>query len=186
VLQDINKEEIFSNGKTIGTADHVFTRYGTTLLAGLVISDTILLAQIGDGDLLLVRPGGIIEFPLPRDPLLTGNETRSLSSSDAHLLWRTATLDRENGCVLLGATDGISDSFNGADSEEFSVFVHSLVDRINMYGIEAVAAAMGGWLDRFSAIASGDDMTLVWVCIKSEQQQPDLKADIPSSAGEGW
>ncbi|MFZ0005218.1 protein phosphatase 2C domain-containing protein [Methanoregula sp.] len=186
VLQDINREEHFPDGKAPGPTEQVFTRYGTTLLAALVVSDTILLAQIGDGDLLLVRPGGLIEFPLPRDPVLTGSETRSLSSSDAHLLWRTATLDRENGGVLLGATDGISDSFNGADSEEFSVFVHSLVDRINTYGIEAVAAAMGGWLDRFSAIASGDDMTLVWACIKPEEKPPDKEPDTHLSAGEGW
>jgi hypothetical protein len=174
-----------------GPVEPVFTRYGTTLLAALVVSDTILLAQIGDGDLLLVRPGGIIEFPLPRDPVLAGNETHSLSSADAHLLWRTATIDRGEGGVLLGATDGISDSFAGSESEEFSIFVHSLADRIRTYGTEAVAAAMGGWLDRFSEIASGDDMTLVWACIRPEEQplqpqetRPDTGASLPS--GKGW
>ncbi|MGB7992472.1 protein phosphatase 2C domain-containing protein [Methanoregula sp.] len=181
VLQDVHREDPFPDGRTPKAPEQVFTRYGTTLLAVLVVSDTILLAQIGDGDLILVRPGGTIEFPLPRDPVLAGNETHSLSSTDAHLLWRTATIDRDNGGVLLGATDGISDSFNGADSEEFSVFVHSLVDRITTYGVEAVAAAMGGWLDRFSAIASGDDMTLVWACIRPEEHP-----DTPASAGEGW
>ena len=163
-------------------ADAIFTRYGTTLMAGLVVEDSILLAQIGDGDLLLVRPGGEIEFPLSRDPGLTGNETYSLSSADAHLLWRTATLDRGKGGVLLAATDGISDSFAGAESEEFAVFVRSLADRIRTFGNEAVANAMGGWLDRFSAIASGDDMTLVWAGIRP--QEPE-KADDVFPAGEG-
>jgi hypothetical protein len=165
-----------------------FSRYGTTLMAALVVRDSILLAQIGDGDLLLVRPGGTIEFPLPRDPVLAGNETHSLSSGDAHLLWRTATIDRGEGGILLGATDGISDSFNGSESEEFSVFVHSLADRIRTYGTEAVAGAMGGWLDRFSAIASGDDMTLVWACIRPEEPahvHPHDAGDLLSS-GEGW
>ena len=154
--------------------DQHFTRYGTTLIAALVVNDSILVGQIGDGDLLLVRPDGSIEFPLPRDPVLAGNETHSLSSPDAHLLWRTATLDRGEGGILLAATDGISDSFNGAESEEFSIFVHSLVDRIRTYGTEAVAAAMAGWLDRYSAVASGDDMTLVWACIRPrEPEKPD-------------
>jgi serine/threonine protein phosphatase PrpC len=190
-LHDVNRQERFPDLQSHAPAEQVFTRYGTTLLAALIVADTILLAQIGDGDLVLVRPGGTIESPLPRDPVLAGNETHSLSSTDAHLLWRTATIDREDGGVLLGATDGISDSFNGSDSEEFSVFIHSLIDRIHTYGIEAVAAAMGGWLDRFSAIASGDDMTLVWACIKPEEQpisQKDNKPDsgAPMSAGEGW
>ncbi|MGD0534257.1 MAG: PP2C family serine/threonine-protein phosphatase [Methanoregula sp.] len=169
--------------------DQHFTRYGTTLIAALVVNDSILVGQIGDGDLLLVRPDGGIEFPLPRDPVLAGNETHSLSSPDAHLLWRTATLDRGDGGILLAATDGISDSFNGAESEEFSIFVHSLVDRIRTYGTEAVAAAISGWLDRYSEIASGDDMTLVWACINPEEKQsngPGPEMDTPVSASEGW
>jgi serine/threonine protein phosphatase PrpC len=173
----------------VGGQDQHFTRYGTTLISALVVNDTILLGQIGDGDLVLVRPDGTIEFPLPRDPVLAGNETHSLSSPDAHLLWRMATLDRGDGGVLLAATDGISDSFNGAESEEFSIFVHSLVDRIRTYGTEAVAAAMSGWLDRYSTIASGDDMTLVWACINPEEHQqkgPGPETDAPVSVWEGW
>jgi len=169
--------------------DQNFTRYGTTLITALVVHDSILVGQIGDGDLLLVMPDGSIDFPLPRDPVLAGNETHSLSSPDAHLLWRTATLDRGQGGIILAATDGISDSFNGAESEEFSIFIHSLVDRIHTYGTEAVAAAMGSWLDRFSAIASGDDMTLVWACINPEEQppyEPWPKTNAPVSAGQGW
>ena len=50
--------------------DQNFTRYGTTLITALVVHDTILVGQIGDGDLLLVMPDGSIEFPLPRDPVL--------------------------------------------------------------------------------------------------------------------
>ncbi len=167
----------------------IITRYGTTLIAALVGHGSILVGQVGDGDILLVRPDGSIEFPLPRDPVPAGNETHSISSPDAHLLWRTATLDRGEGGILLAATDGISDSFNGADSEEFSVFVHSLVDRIRTYGMEAVAAAMAGWLDRYSSVASGDDMTLVWACIHPEAPQqcrPEPEKDTPVSAWEEW
>lgn len=165
--------------------DRLVTRYGTTLIAALVAGDSLLLAQIGDGDIVLVRPDGSVEFPLPADPVIAGNETHSLSSADAHLLWRTATIDRGSGGVLLVATDGVSDSFAGAESEEFAIFVKSLADRIRTYGTEAVAKAMVGWLDRYSAMASGDDMTLVWACInpKDPAQKP---ADAPVSPAEGW
>jgi hypothetical protein len=169
--------------------DQYFSRYGTTLINALVGHGSILVGQIGDGDLLLVRPDGSIECPLPRDPVPAGNETHSLSSPEAHLLWRTATLDRGEGGILLGATDGISDSFNGADSEEFAIFVHSLVERIHTYGMEAVASAMSGWLDRYSTVASGDDMTLVWACIhpeESRQGRPGPAKDTPVSAWDGW
>jgi serine/threonine protein phosphatase PrpC len=148
--------------------DVLFTRYGTTLLTALIARDSIVVGQVGDGDILMVRPDGAIEFPLTRDTTLTGNETRSLSSADAHLLWRTATFDRGDGGVLIAATDGVSDSFDGSESEEFRVFIRSLVERIHTFGMQSVAGAMSSWLDRYSSIASGDDMTLVYICVNPE------------------
>ena len=68
--------------------------------------------------------------------------------------------------MLIAATDGISDSFDGSDSDDFFIFIKSLVDRVCTYGVENVAGAMAGWLDRYSAIASGDDMTLVYAGIR--------------------
>jgi serine/threonine protein phosphatase PrpC len=129
------------------------------------MADSILAGQIGDGDLVLVRPDGSVEYPVPTDISLMGSETRSLSSRDAHLLWRVATLDRGEGGILIAATDGISDSFDGSGGPEFLKFIKSLVTRIGQYGVENVAAAMSGWLDHYSALASGDDMTLVFVLI---------------------
>jgi len=143
----------------------LFSRYGTTLIAAAVMHDSILAGQIGDGDLLLIRPDGTIEYPVPAETGLVGNETRSLSSRDSHLLWRVATLDRDGGGILMAATDGISDSFDGSGGPEFERFVRSLAERIGAYGVAGVAAAMGGWLDRYSATGSGDDMTLVFILI---------------------
>jgi serine/threonine protein phosphatase PrpC len=150
------------------TSPGIFTRYGSTLIAAAVITDTILIGQIGDGDIVLVRPDGTVECPIPQDISLMGGETRSLSSRDAHLLWRTATLDRGDGGVLIAATDGISDSFDGSEGPEFMKFIQSLVARIGQYGVENVADAMSGWLDRYSGLASGDDMTLVFVLIRPQ------------------
>jgi serine/threonine protein phosphatase PrpC len=150
------------------TATGIYTRYGSTLIAASVIADTILIGQIGDGDVVLVRSDGAVECPIPQDMSLVGSETRSLSSRDAHLLWRTATLDRGDGGVLVAATDGVSDSFDGTEGPEFMKFIQSLVARIAQYGVENVAEAMSSWLDRYSDLASGDDMTLVFVLIRPE------------------
>jgi hypothetical protein len=154
----------------------------------MVVADTILVGQIGDGDVVLVRPDGTVECPIPGDPSLLGSETRSLSSRDAHLLWRTATLDRGEGGVLIAATDGVSDSFDGSEGPEFLKFVKSMVARIKEYGVENVAGAMSDWLDRYSELASGDDMTLVFVCInpaahEKDRQEPVQKDDPDLSWG---
>lgn len=152
-----------------------FSRYGTTLIASMVLTDTILIGQIGDGDVVLVRPDGTLEIPISADTTLMGAETRSLSSRDAHLLWRTAMLDRGPGGVLIAATDGVSDSFDGSEGEEFKKFVTSLASRIREFGIESVADSLNGWLDRYSELASGDDMTMVFVCINpsEETEEPE-------------
>ncbi|MFA4876577.1 MAG: PP2C family serine/threonine-protein phosphatase [Methanoregula sp.] len=148
-----------------------YRRYGSTLISAMVVSDMILISQIGDGDVVLVRPDGTIECPISSDPSLVGKETHSISSRDAHLLWRTATLDRGQGGVLIMATDGVSDSFDGSEGEEFIKFIRSLVARIRQFGIESVAGSMTSWLDRYSALASGDDMTLVFVCINEMTEE---------------
>jgi serine/threonine protein phosphatase PrpC len=158
-----------------------FSRYGTTLIATMVLPDTILVAQIGDGDIVLVRPDGTLDIPIPADTTLMGAETWSLSSRDAHLLWRTATLDRADGGVLIAATDGVSDSFDGSEGEEFRRFVTSLASRIREFGIESVAGSLSGWLDRYSELASGDDMTMVFVCINPSGGSDDGG---PSRAGD--
>jgi serine/threonine protein phosphatase PrpC len=165
----------------------LFTRYGSTLMAASVVADTILMGQIGDGDIVMVRPDGTTECPIPQDTSLMGCETRSLSSRDAHLLWRTTTMDRGSGGVLIIATDGISDSFDGSEGPEFMKFIRSLVSRIGEYGVENVADSMGGWLDRYSALASGDDMTLVFVLVRPREMVSGTIGPQPpvSSPGSG-
>jgi serine/threonine protein phosphatase PrpC len=166
----------------------VYTRYGSTLISALVVADTILVGQIGDGDIVLVRPDGTLEFPIPPDQSMLGTETRSLSSRDAHLLFRTATLDRGTGGVLIAATDGVSDSFDGSEGEEFKKFIRSLAARVDEFGIVDVAGSMKTWLDRYSELASGDDMTIVFACINGLEEEsatlsPGVSANKENSSG---
>ena len=177
VQADARQREIVLSPGT-GQAGEDYVRYGTTLISALIMADSILLGQIGDGDIVFVRPDGSVECPIPSDTLLVGKETQSLSSRDAHLLWRIATLDRGEGGVLIAATDGVSDSFEGSDNEEFLKFIKSLVSRVKEFGIENVAGSMKGWLDRYSELASGDDMTLVFVSISpSDEENPPKPGD---------
>lgn len=191
VQADARQREISLSPSGSTGADE-YVRYGSTLISALIVADTILIGQIGDGDVVLVRPDGTVECPIPCDTRLVGNATQSLSSRDAHLLWRTATLDRGAGGVLIAATDGVSDSFDGSEGKEFLKFTKSLVARVNEFGIESVAGSMQGWLDRYSELASGDDMTLVFVCINPSKEssapakEPEAAPEEPPSDQEFW
>jgi serine/threonine protein phosphatase PrpC len=164
----------------------ILARYGSTLLLALVDGSECWVGQIGDGDILLVRPDGSIETPLPRDETLLGTVTFSLSSRDSPALWRTGRFPLGTGGLLLLATDGLSDSFENPDSE-FRVFARSLSERVGSFGIERVGSALPGWLDTYSLNGSGDDMTLVLVLLKSssETREDDQKQGGAGEKGRG-
>jgi serine/threonine protein phosphatase PrpC len=50
-------------------AEALLIRHGTTLIAALVVSDVLLIGQIGDGGVLLLGDGGEVESPLSNNPL---------------------------------------------------------------------------------------------------------------------
>ena len=136
----------------------LFRRYGTTLLTALLTPETLCVAQLGDGDIVWLRPDGECERPFPVE-LAIGTETDSLCSPNAQVCWKTATLDRRAGGLLLLTTDGLPNSF--ADDTAFDQFVGSLRQRIHDHGFGGVADALPAWLDHYSDQGSGDDMTLV-------------------------
>jgi serine/threonine protein phosphatase PrpC len=160
-----------------GNGPDLLTRYGSTLLLALIDGSECWVGQIGDGDILLVRPDGSIEAPIPKDGALLGTVTYSLSSEDPAALWKTARFPIGTGGLLIVATDGLSDSFENPDSE-FRVFARSLSERVTGFGIERIGSALPGWLDGYSRDGSGDDMTLVLVYLnpapgaEGERQRP--------------
>ena len=162
-----------------GDGQDLTSRYGSTLLIALIDGSECWVGQIGDGDILLVRPDGGIEAPIPKDETLLGTVTYSLSSRDSPALWRTARFPVGKGGLLLMATDGLSDSFENPEAE-FQVFARSLSERVTSFGIEKVGSALPGWLDGYSLNGSGDDMTLVLVSLN-----PSVGAGATGSAPEG-
>ncbi|MFN9750880.1 MAG: PP2C family serine/threonine-protein phosphatase, partial [Planctomycetota bacterium] len=139
-------------------------RYGTTLLAALVVGNTLLVGQIGDGETMLVRPDGIVDFPLACESEDVGVVTDSLCSAEAHRRWRTAALDSSKGGLVLLSTDGLVNAFS--DEIELNVFARSMKDRIREFGLLQVASSLPGWLDHYSGGGSGDDITLAVVMIQ--------------------
>jgi serine/threonine protein phosphatase PrpC len=179
VRADAERRTGLSVGDEAGKA--LLTRYGSTLLVAIVDGSECWVGQIGDGDILLVRPDGSIEVPLPKDGELLGTVTYSLSSREAPALWKTARLPVGPGGLLVMATDGLSDSFEDPDTG-IQVFARSLAERVASFGIGKIGAALPGWLDGYSRDGSGDDMTLAIALLNPSPETPGGTEEAQGSA----
>ncbi|MEI9985143.1 MAG: PP2C family serine/threonine-protein phosphatase [Aliidongia sp.] len=131
--------------------------YGTTLLvAGSYFGRTLCL-QIGDGDILALRPDGSVLWPLPDSPDCFDNFTDSLCQDDAGDRFRVALIDDEVALLLL-ASDGYGNSYE--DDETFEAIGPDYLALLNRVGPERVAAGLPGWLAEITRSGSGDDITL--------------------------
>ncbi len=82
--------------------------YGSTLLLCIALPDWLVLAQIGDGDVIGVRVDGTLELPVPVDPALDGLVTTSLCGRSPIDDFRVAVVSLAQVPLLavMLATDG--------------------------------------------------------------------------------
>jgi Protein phosphatase 2C len=82
--------------------------YGSTLLLCIALPDWLVLAQIGDGDVIGVRIDGTLELPVPIDPALDGLVTTSLCGKNPIDDFRVAVVSTAQTplLALMLATDG--------------------------------------------------------------------------------
>ncbi len=141
--------------------DDLVIAYGTTLLLAVVWGTWLLLAQIGDGDILGIHPNGSALLPVPGDPLLDGHYTTSLCSPWAGESFRAAVVDlsRTDLCGVMLATDGFgnaqaADGWEDAASADLAVLISG-------HGPEWLAGQLPVWAERCaSADGSADDTTI--------------------------
>ena len=167
------RDRVHDDARRRGHFEHgVHRRYGTTLLTALALPGLLLLARIGDGDILLLGPTGLVDRPLPAPERLGGGETYSLAGADVPLYLDTAVRERAAGVLLL-CTDGLDHCFapGGLD-----LFASTVADRVRTAGAAVVAAAQPAWLDHFSACGGGDDVTLVAVGLDEPTRSPAARA----------
>jgi hypothetical protein len=153
--------EPFTAGERRYGDDEGVVAYGTTLLLALVVRRRILLAQIGDGDVVVVAPDGTTSGPLPAGPELDGLHTTSLCQADALDVFRVAVIDLDAapvGLVLL-ATDGYGNA-QVADPWQPAVGI-DLAGMTAGRGIGWLADRLPLWVERCaSSEGSGDDTTV--------------------------
>ena len=135
--------------------------YGATLLLAMVAGRWLVCAQIGDGDLLAIRPDGRSFHPVAGDSRLDGQRTTSLCQPDAVASFRTSAHNlREMPLLaLLVATDGYG---NAQSADRWQPGVGRDLARLAAeHDRRWFEWQVPSWAERCaSADGSGDDTTI--------------------------
>jgi hypothetical protein len=134
--------------------------YGATLLAALVMDESIVFLQIGDGDILCVSGDGATTRPLPEDPRLVANQTTSLCQAGAEGEFRVSILESpaEFPTLIILSTDGYANAFRS--DGDFLQIGRDYLAMLNAEGYEGVEQQLKDILTEASTKGSGDDITL--------------------------
>ncbi len=141
--------------------DDATIAYGSTLLLAITLGSWLILAQIGDGDVVGVRADGTASLPVPTDPLLDGMVTTSLCGRDPSSDFRVAVTDTSADPLLavLLATDGygnaqLVEAWPGAFSSDLAWLLRNRDE-------QWLASQLPAWASRCaSADGSADDTTV--------------------------
>ena len=142
-------------------ADTPVIPYGSTLLVAVIAGRWLVCAQIGDGDMLAVRPDGSSFSPVAGDDRLDGRRTTSLCQPDALASFRTGAHDlrRVPLAALLLATDGYGNAL--ADEPWQPGVGRDLAGLAAGHDHRWFGQEVPGWAQRCaSADGSGDDATI--------------------------
>lgn len=161
--------------------DDPVVAYGSTLLLGLTLGDWLLLAQIGDGDVVGVLAGGACILPVPADPQLDGLVTTSLCGSDPRRDFRVAAVGTQQKPLLaiLLATDGYG---NAQVVEDWpAAFSADLAWMLRDRDVNWLAAQLPSWAARCaSPDGSADDTT---VALMVSPAAARLRVSTPAAHG---
>lgn len=146
--------------------------YGTTVMLAVCTPGYVMLAQLGDGNILIVDAHGSVSSPIRDDPRLAASQTWSLASPDASSRFRVALLpiagSSDDGSpaqampeLIMMATDGYVNSY--IDYAGFELVGTDVFKLLSHYGIDALRRQLPGWLESTSEYGSGDDVTAAFI-----------------------
>ncbi len=157
--------------------EHPIRLYGSTLLAGALVPEGLVLFQQGDGCCAVVSADGAVTCPIPEDVRNVGNVTASLCDGDAaeSLARRVALVRREQddpiACVM--ATDGVEKSVMG--EEGVKDYCAGVVIEAVRLGEAKARAALHDSLVWMSKEGAGDDTTVAgYVDVERVAQVVDI------------
>jgi len=167
---DYRNRVLSSNKDTVSDeTDTPFTRYGTTLIAAIVTETQVIYAQIGDGDIVLLRDDKSYEIFSPVDQNLVGGATYSLSGNEAirHFSCGSSSLAGIRGLFL--STDGLRNSYD--DDSAFIRLLSAIAEMVDKDGIEVTKEVIIKQFVEFSKNGSGDDITIAAIIATSAQSE---------------
>jgi hypothetical protein len=170
--------------------DDALIAYGTTLLLAITWRNWLVLTQIGDGDIVCIRPDGRALLPVPGDPSLDGRQTTSLCGPRAEQEFRAAAVNTAITPLLgvLLATDGYG---NAQVAQPWPDAVSSdLAELIGDCEPEWLAEQLPLWASRCaSSDGSTDDTTIALLiapsaaALRQEETQRQQQATVPPADG---
>ncbi|HEX6932021.1 MAG TPA: protein phosphatase 2C domain-containing protein [Streptosporangiaceae bacterium] len=167
------------------TGDDATIAYGSTLLLAMVLRGWLILAQIGDGDVVGVRADGRGIEPVPADPQLDGLVTTSLCGADPRADFRVAAVEVAQNQLLavLLATDGYG---NAQMVEKWpSAFAEDLAWMLKDREVNWLASQLPLWAARCaSSDGSADDTTVALLISPAKAGQRAASADSASGSEE--
>lgn len=131
--------------------------YGATLLLALVTSELVVVAQIGDGEILVAGTDGLVTRPLQVGELPVGGLTASLCLPSAAQDVRVAARRAAEVDLLALASDGYGNAFG--ESRWHQGVVDDLRRSLRDLGHGGTARLLPDWLAD-SAEVGGDDVTV--------------------------
>ncbi|MGH3154202.1 MAG: protein phosphatase 2C domain-containing protein, partial [Streptosporangiaceae bacterium] len=141
--------------------DDVLVAYGSTLLLAIAGRKWLVLTQIGDGDIVGIRPDGRPLLPVPGDPSLDGHQTTSLCTIRAEEEFRVGVVHIATTTLLgvLLVTDGYGNA--QADDPWADSVSADLAQLISDRPPEWLAAQLPQWASRCASTdGSADDTTI--------------------------
>ncbi len=157
--------------------------YGSTILVAAAVGETLVFAQIGDGDTVLVTSDGTALRPLPEDPDLDGLRTTSLCQRDPLDALRVAVVDASGGrgSLVYLCSDGFGRARVDTDGWWHQTGAQ-LLDFARTRGIAWVREQLPDWLAEPASVG-GDDTTMA-LLVRNDIAgvvQADLTDTVPAS-----
>jgi hypothetical protein len=183
VHRDVAAEPFTGAEDAVRRGDDATIPYGTTLLMAIGQGERLLLAQIGDGDIVCIRPDGTALTVVPGDPLLDGRHTTSLCSVGAGDSFRVAAVDL-TGTALLGAllaTDGYSNAQVAQVWE--SVVSAELAGLITTRPVSWMASQLQAQAGQCASVDGSADDTTLALLLTPAAAQDGPAAPVPPAGG---
>ncbi len=174
VHEDVTADPFSRGENAVRGRDDAAIAYGTTLLLAIAWGQWLLLAQIGDGDIVGICADGTALRPVPGDPQLDGRHTTSLCTPGAENSFRVGAVDTSRTALLgvLLATDGYGNAQVARDWE--GAVSTDLAGLITTRSTQWLASQLPVWAHRCASLdGSADDTTVALVLAPAAGPDPE-------------